>query len=445
MSSSWLITTLRRAALAASAASLLGALEARAQDKGSTDDPPKAEEPAKAEEAAKEEEPPAEAQREGTIKPGAPDDASVYTVQKGDTLWDLSNKFLTSPWYWPKIWTANPYIENPHWIYPGNKLRIKNGQNGVASVQPVEQEGQAEGQQAQGDVKEEESPPSVPLAPRKETPDFAVISHGKREMDDGSVKATGRLAFLTPDSVNIKASGIISTEELESAGKIDGSFEEKELLTTSDAAYVKFKSPDSAKVGANYAIFRNEGQVTNPLTGEVAGSRIKVVGEGRIISADADLARLVILTVNEEIQRGDLVGTWTSNDTRKVKPKPNGKSIDAIILAAENNDLSALGQHTQVFINKGSADGVEVGNTFVVRRNGDGLGTFGGPSQNSYLAPFAVGGLGTAKTPDENVGLLLVVDVKEKVSTALVVQSIRELRPGEPAEMRPPAAGSGGD
>src|SRR5438132_3143000 len=59
--------------------------------------------------------------------PGTPEE---YTIQKGDTLWDLSQKFLSNPWYWPKIWSLNPSIENPHWIYPGNKLRIVPGEGG---------------------------------------------------------------------------------------------------------------------------------------------------------------------------------------------------------------------------------------------------------------------------------------------------------------------------
>src|ERR1035437_9153443 len=47
-----------------------------------------------------------------------------HRVEKGDTLWDLSQKFLGSPWYWPKVWSYNPEIANPHWIYPGNEVRF---------------------------------------------------------------------------------------------------------------------------------------------------------------------------------------------------------------------------------------------------------------------------------------------------------------------------------
>ena len=61
-----------------------------------------------------------------------------YTVKKGDTLWDISALFLDDPWFWPKLWKINPSINNPHLIYPGDKLSLSwhNG-NPVLSVKPL--------------------------------------------------------------------------------------------------------------------------------------------------------------------------------------------------------------------------------------------------------------------------------------------------------------------
>jgi hypothetical protein len=47
-----------------------------------------------------------------------------YTVQKGDTLWDLSERFYDSPWVWPDLWKKNQEVANPHWIYPGEQIRV---------------------------------------------------------------------------------------------------------------------------------------------------------------------------------------------------------------------------------------------------------------------------------------------------------------------------------
>jgi hypothetical protein len=72
----------------------------------------------------------------------APQQQREHVVRKGDTLWDLAALYLSNPFQWPLIFDANRgVVENPHWIYPAERLIIPpvlQDQTAVAvAVQPV--------------------------------------------------------------------------------------------------------------------------------------------------------------------------------------------------------------------------------------------------------------------------------------------------------------------
>ena len=123
-----------------------------------------------------------------------------------------------------------------------------------------------------------------------------------------------------------------------------------------------------------------------------------------------------------------------------MAPRPNTADVVGRIVQAVNPGLTEYGEANEVFIDRGSADGVQEGNTFAVVRQGDGLSN--AMVVGSYTAGVQGAMSAKADVPEENVGLLLVVDAREHVSTAVVVRSIRELQAGDFVEMR--ASGSGG-
>ena len=112
-----------------------------------------------------------------------------YIILKGDTLWDLSGRFLNNPWYWPKVWSYNPEITNPHWIYPGNAVRFFPGtEEAPARIEPVP------APVAEGAEPEEE------LAPPKELEDFSKADL-KKAQDYGDEDAVAQATHVT--SVNV--------------------------------------------------------------------------------------------------------------------------------------------------------------------------------------------------------------------------------------------------
>jgi hypothetical protein len=366
--------------------------------------------------------------------PGAPEQ---YTIQKGDTLWDLSQKFLNNPWYWPKIWSLNPSIENPHWIYPGNQLRLIPGEGGAPAQVQAPAEPGVDAASAEGELQ----PEITASVNMPSSPDLEVVKKNSREdtAAQNSVSISGKLSFTPPPVVLVRSSGLVSPEELSNSGTLDASFEEKQMLATYDTAYVRFRGEVPARPGDKLVIFRPTGPVIDPVTHRKLADQTKTVGVAKVLAVKGSQATVQVERTFEEIERGDKVRPWTPQDKR-VAPKANTADVNAMIVQAVNPGLSTFGEANEVFINKGSDDGVQEGNTFAVVRHGDGL-------TNVLVTKSYAEGEGGAKsfnvkTPDENVGLLLVVDTKDHLSTAIVIKSVRELEVGDLVEMH--AAGAGG-
>src|SRR5256886_17346518 len=188
-----------------------------------------------------------------SIKPvaGAPEE---YTIQKGDTLWDLSQKFLSNPWYWPKIWSLNPSVDDPHWIYPGNKLRIVPGEGGSQAPAQVQTEMEPGIDATALNAPDEQEPlPGASPETSVTLPDTADPAVGSQNTRGGraalsTVSVSGKLAFSPPPVLSVRTSGLVTPEEMRGAGTLEASFEEKQMLATYDTAYARFREIGRAHV-----------------------------------------------------------------------------------------------------------------------------------------------------------------------------------------------------
>jgi hypothetical protein len=366
-----------------------------------------------------EEQPPAEAGGQAGAPAGGPPD--TYTVKPGDTLWDLSGRFLNNPWYWPKVWSYNPEISNPHWIYPGNVVRFyPAAEEAPTRVEPVAEAPAEEGVEAP-----------------KEMEDLSRGTLEKpKELDADTVAVVGpyKVGQAPSRAITSRHDSFVTSRELEESGVLSAAFEERMMLTFLDRAYARFQTEAPVKPGSLYVIYRTDGKVYHPVTGALFGYKTTIIGAGRVIALDAErkVATVVIAGAYEPIERGNFLGPWGDKMVRRVQPKANRASLQGVILDTQSTEVTEIGEHHLVFIDKGKADGVEEGNTFKVLRSGD---PYRAEFQRAEYDP---------DLPDEVVGNLIVVDAKENASTALVNRSIRELTVGDRVAMVPSAAPKSG-
>ncbi len=334
-----------------------------------------------------------------------------YVIQRGDTLWDLSGKFLDSPWYWPKLWSYNPQIENPHWIYPGNPLRLAPaGTEAPARIEMVASD----------------------AVPPREVDDLSRGSLDRAQMldeeDTVTVGGLYKIGGIRPRGPAVLRNSFVTTGQLDASGSVVAAFEEKMILTTGDRIYGRFKDPGSVKVGQKFSVYRTEGPIIHPVTHRQFGWTTVILGTARVTAVEpGKAASLVITYVNDGIERGDLIGPSVDLAQRPLFVRPNRASLDAFIIGLQPTIVTGAAEFSVVYLDKGTADGVDVGNTFEVVRSGD-------PLLAAIDRP-----LNDPALPREVIGRVVVFDAQERASSAYVRRAIAELLVGDHVEMRPSA------
>ena len=316
-----------------------------------------------------------EAAREGRsiqLGRGARTTPEIYTVRRGDTLWDLCSWFFNNPWYWPRVWSYNDRITNPNWIYPGDPLRLRRPGEASASGQP---------------------------GPRPSGP-------------------------VVPETVFLRDDGFVEREQYRKSGVIVGSPDERTLLSNWDEVYVEFDEPNQVAVGGEYAVFRQVRSVQRGEDGEEAGSIVEILGTVKVRSYDRDrnVARAVITETMQPIERGHRVSRIERTFT-VTPPVRNDRDVVATVLASLA-PIENFADQQIVYLDKGGQDGLRLGNRFFVVRRGD---QYQRSRDEDDLRP----GL-----PYEVIAELRVVGLRRHSATTLVIRSTYEIRSGDRAEMR---------
>lgn len=302
-----------------------------------------------------------------------------YTVVKGDTLWDISGRFLDNPWYWPEIWHVNPQVSNPHLIYPGDRLalvyidgkpRITKvaASNGVVKLSPK--------------VRSERIDTPIPAIP------LDAIS-----------------SFLSDTR-------IVSPELISKAPYILEGEDSRIINGAGDKVYARGEKP-ARKVG----VFRRSQEFVDPDTGEFLGLEARSIARGDVAAENGDVLTVQLTSSSEEVRIGDRL--LTSEDrglTTSFVPSSPDEEIEGRMMAVEGG-VTQIGQYDVVAINRGSRENLEAGNVMAVLKRG-----------NLVRDPVTSE---TIELPSERAGLLMVFQVYEKMSYGLILQATRPLSVGD--------------
>jgi LysM domain len=328
-----------------------------------------------------------------------------YTIKRGDTLWDISNSFLKDPFLWPFIWKANPSITNPDLIFTGNKLMIP-------SLSPIERALQAEATPKQPLMEKApaavEAPAPHGISPKPIQPVPAVTGE---EMPVGGSRLVMPEEQIYPiiDKYAMLSAGFVSDEE--TGDTITGTREKgKSILGYDDIVYVSMRNADTIKIGDKYLIYTHIHNVKHPRTGRNFGKLIKGLGILQITAKDptADVLTARITLSFDAIEKGNMLTPYQEPVPIYQTPQKKGKDISGYVLEVTDR-RSINAQVDIVYLDRGTADGVEPGDRFLV-----------------YQDPVKRG------FPRKVIGEVQVMLVKEHTSTAVVGRSTEPMGKGSP-------------
>jgi hypothetical protein len=356
------------------------------------------------------------------------DAPSEYTVQKGDTLWAISGKFLKEPWKWPQLWQMNrEQIKNPHLIYPGDIIRLdRSGMSPSLSLI-------AGGAIAEGNV--------VRLQPRTRTEPLSTAVP--------TIPGSAIGPFLTQPLV-------LNEGEVDTYPYIVATEEERVIIGAGNLAYVAgLKSGDPV----NWQVFRPGEALNDPDTGEFLGYEALHIADARVKRFGRP-STVEIVRTKQEVNQNDRLMPAREATFPAFVPHAPDKPIKGVILSVRGG-VNDIAQYSIVTINKGSRDGVEVGHVLATMRKGDvayrtrsgrpplGVDLFPGlagmnidvkPSpvvpdtvvagQDPEMAPVA-GTFRSYELPDERSGLVFVFRTFEKLSYGMILKAVRPISVGD--------------
>ena len=307
-----------------------------------------------------------------------PDHPDRYVVVKGDTLWDISARFLRDPWLWPEVWYVNPQIANPHLIYPGDILNL------------VYVDGKPQIQVTRGH-------PTVSLSPqiREESLENAIPT----------IPLDAIKQFLTRVIV-------VEEGEMENSPYVVQSADEHVVTGAGDRIYVRGIENRDITL---FDVYNPGGPYIDPDTGEVLGYEAVYAGTGPVQSF-GDPATIKLTETSREVRIGDRLRPADRSDpVVHFQPHAVPSGTEGHIISVIDG-VSEIGQFNVVALDLGKRDGMEIGHVMRVFQQGDLI-------KDTVSSKYGK----TVRLPDEESGVVMVFRTFDKVSFGLIMSATRAI------------------
>jgi LysM repeat protein len=336
---------------------------------------------------------------------------TIYTVVKGDTLWDISGKFLKQPWRWPEIWNMNrDQIKNPHWIYPGDVIKLSFDASGRPSLSIVGAGGADGTTRISPRIRSEPITEAIPSIPARVIGPFLSMP------------------LVAEETALSKAPRIIATDD------------NRVVVGSGNIVYAAGITEGQ---GTKFQIYRPGKALVDPNTKEVLGYEAGFLGEARVMRFGKSLnepTTLEIVRSTQEVNRGDRLTPAPDAMLPTYSPRAPEKKVNGNVIAVLGG-VNESAQYSIVALNLGKREGMEIGHVLQTLRAGAVVATDVTQRSDGYdlrnLIPKALrknddGIPLEMKLPDERNGLMVVFRVFDRVSYALVVSSKRQIVLNDP-------------
>ncbi len=319
----------------------------------------------------------------------AEDEPTVYIVEKGDTLWGLSERFVKDPHYWPGLWEVNQgKITNPHFIYPGQRVKIYKDRIEI-------------------ETPEESAAPAAALLPK-----VGPVNKEAKQI----AQAVAKERSFTVNG----GEGMLVDRDMKYSGSIVTVSHNRTIAGEDDVVYLDLGRQHGAKVGTKYRIYRKDIEVAHPNTNVIIGIKLIPLGALQLTELAEKSAKAIVTHSFREVEPGAVILPYRESRREVVLRGSNKDFIGTIVETQTGNKAIAAGD--VCYLDLGALNGLQVGNMLYVVRD---------VTVEAQYIKSAIGRL-----PVDVIGALLIVDVGEKTATALVVKSVDTIYRGDRVEFR---------